>query len=346
MEEILIKKSSLRENLLNDIGDFLGKEGFHVDDLSKNGILLLINQISDYYEEGKRLYPEVIVTNDLDIFKTFPHRIQAIQKAPLSISSFKKAIKLCAPLSVDGWVIYIEIAKDQLNFGVFSTEITESSLSLYRQTLSADAFPEDTTFAYIRSLGQKKVELRGLKGCIHIALSLDDEKDLSNNELEKLSQIIASDCEENRRDRIAMYFEKNIDEALKNGHGNLIGVVSDDPEAMKDVKSKLDDGIYLDKKMDFEEMLRRTEEEKSIESSVNLKAYTSLMINMINHDGITLLTSKGKLLGYHLFIKDNRKDPDQVGGARSRAFEAMKELGLKACFYKSQDGNIKLYENS
>lgn len=345
MEANFIKKSSLRENLLNEIGGFLDSEGFRVDDLSKKGILHLINQISDYFEEGKRLYPEVIVTNNIEIFKTIPHRIQSIQKEPLSINSFKKAIKLCAPLSIDGWVIYIEIGKEHLNYGVFSTEITESSLSLYRQTLSADSFSEDTTFAYIRSLGQKKVELRGLKGSIHVSLNLDDEKDMSTNELEQLSKVIVSDCVESKRDRIGMYFEKNIDEALKNGHGSLIGVVTDNPCTIADIKLKLNDGIYLDGEMDFAEMIMRMEEEKSIESSSNLKAYTSLMINMINHDGITLLTTSGKLLGYHLFIKDNSKDPEQTGGARSRAFDAMKSIGLKACFYKSQDGTIKLYEN-
>jgi hypothetical protein len=68
------KQHTLREHVLDSIGSFLHKEGFTPDDVTQDGILEVINLISDYHEEGNSLYPEVILTNDLDFFKTIPNK--------------------------------------------------------------------------------------------------------------------------------------------------------------------------------------------------------------------------------------------------------------------------------
>lgn len=135
---------------------------------------------------------------------------------------------------------------------------------------------------------------------------------------------------------------------MKAGHGNLIGVVEDDSDAIEQIKTELHDGIYLHEPIDIVELVEQAEAEKTNESSIRLTAHTSLVSSMLNHDGITLFTTKGRLIGYHLFIKSKPEvqeaEGEVVGGARSRAFEAMKGLNLKACLYKSQDGNMKYYE--
>jgi hypothetical protein len=67
---------------------------------------------------------------------------------------------------------------------------------------------------------------------------------------------------------------------------------------------------------------------------------------MLNHDGITILSNKGKVIGYHILIGDFLNPGDKVeGGARSKAFKSMENCGLfNFCFYKSQDGNIKIWQ--
>ncbi|MEO5644301.1 MAG: hypothetical protein ABIQ40_17490 [Bacteroidia bacterium] len=88
------KKTSLRESLLDSIGTFLWKEGFAKDEVTQHGILEIINQISDYHEEGVVLFPEIIVTNNFDFFKSIPNKEIIIQpEAPLTINEFKNAIK-------------------------------------------------------------------------------------------------------------------------------------------------------------------------------------------------------------------------------------------------------------
>ena len=67
---------------------------------------------------------------------------------------------------------------------------------------------------------------------------------------------------------------------------------------------------------------------------------------MLNHDGITIISNKGKIIGYHILIDNYLNDGDVVvGGARSKAFKSMENCGLfNLCFYKSQDGNLKLWQ--
>ena len=335
------KKSSLRDTLLDDLERFLHEEGFISDDRLTKGMLQLVNLVADYYEEGKHLYPEVIVTNDLDGLAFLSPRKVLIKEEKLTVKEFQHALKLCAPLAVDGWVIFIEVGKEQVRIGVMTTEKTETTLSLSRQTKNDDSLPDEATFAHIRCIGQKVVEVVGKKGGIHIYLNLDEEKDLTDNKVESLAKVIVSGCQEDDREKLSIYFEKVIDNALKAGHGNLIGVVEDTPEKKEKALNLLEDGIHLQKEIDLAALIKEAETEKSNVSSVTLRAYTSLMTAMLNHDGITLMTDTGKILGYHLFIKSDQKDEKVMGGARSRAYEAMRKLGLKACFYKSQDGNMK-----
>lgn len=344
MSEYNYKSTSLRENLIVDITEFLEKEGFNRDCYTIDGILALVNSISDYYEEGKHLYPEVVLTNDMELFKTMPTHIITIMRDAASVGTFKNALKLCAPLAVDRWVIFIEIKDQEIRFGVLSTEMSETSLSLYRQTQESETFPDGSTFAYIRSLGQKVVEVRGIHNILHIYLNLEPEIDVTNNSIERLSKRIVSDRENHDLESIFLYIEKLLDQSMKAGHGNLIGVVQDDETGIAEIRSNLNDGIYLEDPVDLAELIEQAETQEGKDNSLRLSSYSSIISAMLNHDGITLFTTKGRLIGYHIFIKDNQTDPNLVGGARSRAFEAMKRLNLQACLYKSQDGNIKYHE--
>lgn len=68
---------------------------------------------------------------------------------------------------------------------------------------------------------------------------------------------------------------------------------------------------------------------------------------MIGSDGITVFSTKGKLLAYNCFIKSANQVNGKpvVGGARTRAYEALvKKIGngIDAVFVQSQDGWTKL----
>lgn len=345
-----IKKASLRDSIIESIGNFLYEEGFAKDDITKLGILEIINLISDYHEEGNALFPEILVTNSLDFFKTIPNKEIIIKEAPLTINEFKNAIKLCAPLATNSWIIFIEVKGDRIKFGITSAEMSETSPSIYNQTVGDLKTGEinGITIAYIRNIGQKTVELSGLKNKLIVSLTLDHPKEVSHNEVQSLCESICVNTNEKFRINIKTFFEKVIDDALKNGHGNLVAVVEDDNEAIAKLKETIvsNGGIYLSNPIDFELLVSESETDRNNETSINLKAHASVFKAMLNHDGITILSNKGKVIGYHILIGDFLKPEDKVeGGARSKAFKSMVNCDLfKFCFYKSQDGNIKIWQ--
>ena len=62
--------TSLRKTVSSEIGTFLLNNGFSQKDPDKNPILVnelvsIVNSLSDYYEEGEHLYPEVLLTNNI-----------------------------------------------------------------------------------------------------------------------------------------------------------------------------------------------------------------------------------------------------------------------------------------
>lgn len=63
---------------------------------------------------------------------------------------------------------------------------------------------------------------------------------------------------------------------------------------------------------------------------------------MLNSDGIMLFDNNARLLGYNCFINISAKASEAVGGARRRAYAALKEAvgkkGITAAFMQSQDG--------
>jgi len=120
--EVDVKK--LGDNILSWIGDFLYKEGFPSCQITRKGILILLDRIRSYAEEGYRLFPELVLTTSLKgLLQTLPtYRMVQIEKTILSENIFNKLLKLCAPLALDGWVIYAEISEKTINYGLVSAE--------------------------------------------------------------------------------------------------------------------------------------------------------------------------------------------------------------------------------
>lgn len=340
-----IRLASLRDNTLASIAEFLLDENFQNSTILKEGILDLINLLSDYYEEGTHLFPQVLITNNsIEFFKTISNREILISEQALNVSEFKNIIKLCAPLAVGSWIIYIEVKGNKLKYGLVDAEMTETSPSIYEQTVGELKVEiENINIAFLRNIGSKTVELTGLKKKLIVSLTLD-KVEIHDNAIHQISKEITKSLEQFQLATMT-FFDKTLQDAVEQGHGNLIGVIKDNVDVINKIKHTLSDGVYLETPIDIADYIAYTEREKTNESSVSLMAYSKVMISMLNHDGITLLTDTGKILGYHIFIQSIEIEGVQlVGGARTRAFQSMVNLNMfSACLYKSQDGNSKIW---
>lgn len=95
-----------------EIAAFLLNNGFALTDSTKNPIfqeelVSIANSLSDYYEEGTHLYPEVLLTNNLENIPFF--MIFVFFEGQLEQKSLSRAVKMCAPLCNDGWCIFLEV---------------------------------------------------------------------------------------------------------------------------------------------------------------------------------------------------------------------------------------------
>lgn len=343
-----MEERSLRSHVLDLIGSFLYSENFPTYPYLREGILDLIDATSSYREEGEELYPEIFITNKIEsVLETLPFcKNVEIDRQEATVKEFSNALKLCAPLSRNGWVIYINVEENHISYGVVSSEISELSPTFRTQAVGElSQNGEDYSIAYLQNVGNKSVLLKGSEASALICLTLNSKGSAHGHELEKLCTSITDDVDSHHRDISHSYFKKLIGNALIVGHGSLIGVVKDHEENIATLKSRHNDGIYLRKPIDMYELLAASEEEKTREASTSNRLYSTLLESMLNHDGMTVMTTSGKVMGYHVFVKPQGNEEDGlVGGARTRAFEIMKRSEcFECCFYKSQDGNEKIW---
>jgi hypothetical protein len=351
MNDKSIDIKSLQEHVVESIASVLYSESFPSCELTPKGILALVDQIASYHEEGTELFPHILITTSLGgLLESVPF-VQKIvvREADLHTSEFNKALKLCAPLAIDGWVIFIElnISDRKIIFGLLSSELSETSPSLHRQLLG-DLSQENTNvpFLYISNVGQRTVLIEGDKKQIAISLSLKTVQDISSGAVSDLSNHIAKNTIAEIKETIISYFEKLFDISLKNCHGTLIGVVEDSLENIENLKKVLNDGVYFSNPIDLSLLIENSENEKSREASSLVRIYSSILQNMLNFDGITVLSTSGKIIGYHCFI-EQESSLGNSGGARSRAFEAMvRSKAFICCLYKSQDGHEKFWSKN
>jgi len=351
MTEKNIKIKSLKEHVAESISSVLWNEKFPSCDLTPYGVLALVDEIASYHEEGKELFPRIVLTTNIGgLLKSVPFVQQiVVRHSELSVSEFQAALKLCAPLAVDGWIIFIEInvSDKKIKFGLLSSELSETSPSLHRQLLG-DLSQENIgyPFIYISNVGQRTVLIEGEKKKVAVSLSLKTVQDISSGSVNVLAAYIAEKSNSEIRDTLRSYFEKLLNFSLKECHGTLIGIVEDDETAIEQLKNCIEDGIYFELPIDFALLIDNSEHEKSREASTMVRIYSSILQNMLNFDGITVLSTCGRVIAYHCFVKQECAQ-EFSGGARDRAFEAMiVSKAFVCCLYKSQDGNEKIWSKN
>lgn len=306
-----------------------------------NGLMDIIDKLADYHEEGQALYPEVLIVKDLSYFNTFVnHRVKLVEKK-LSRADFSQCIKMCAPLAVDGWNIYLALLEDnKIEYGLVTSEITALSLNLYEQTMNMEV-PEINAI-YFRNAGNKVVEVRTVQTKVLVYLNLNEGGDSLDQTVDQLVQTILPEKIDNYLGKIN-YLKKVIRQALNEGHGNLIAVAESNPEVIRSVIENFHGGITLETPIDLSQLTSDCLVLHTEEASLTLNLYASLLQSMLNFDGITLFSNDGKIIGYHYIVNNNVVAEESIeGGARTRAFSALCSInGLKTCFMKSQDGRIK-----
>ena len=79
-----------------------------------------------------------------------------IAAKPASVKEFSQALKLCAPLSKSGWVIYINVSDRELEYGLVSSELSELSPTFRNQSVGElSQNGDEYAIAYLQNAGNK-----------------------------------------------------------------------------------------------------------------------------------------------------------------------------------------------
>jgi len=333
-----IEEKNIYKDIYASVGSFLDNEGFSQSLSLQNGVVSIINQISRYLEEGKELYPSIIISNDIEsIVHSFASRHLLIIGSDENVdSSYLKALRLCAPLSKDGWVVFIEYSDDSIKYGLFSVEISALSPSFSQLVSLGVSYYPSVNFIFISNGGKNIVSIKGIKHSLIINLNLKESNSRQMDYCYNLCTFITKDIPPDFSHTCLQFIHKQILNALQDCHGALIGVIEDTVK-IGDVKALFGDGVYLLYPIDVVERL-------TIGDDSVLRSIASIIRNMISFDGITVFTSSGKIVCYHLFISINEREENSAKGSRYRAFESMISSSyFISAFYKSQDGEEKFW---
>jgi hypothetical protein len=196
------------------------------------------------------------------------------------------------------------------------------------------------------------VELVGTcSGVLSIYLSATPDD--ATSPLSAIDDLVTSCCADapsSRRDQLQSFIRTTLSVALHYSHGALVAVLPQGGNP-RDVTS---DGVILKLPISLCEKVEEYEAKRSDLSLAALTAYRNLFIGMLSSDGIVIIDSQCRLIGYNLFIK--AEDPEESaspgngpeGGARHRAYRRLKQLVdkavIKSCFIQSSDGSSEFYK--
>lgn len=322
---------------------FLEKEAFSN---SIENIRKLLDTLINYEEEGDKLSPEILMVDDLELIQKVLGESKTIIIGKEKYSTcfeLAKGLKVCAPLARDGWIIFYELTDATIKYGLITLNFL--SPSVYEQLFGAlkeiaDSAEPTYKAIYIRSVAPGVVELNGLSSNLTLS-SLHSENALENKH-DVINEFVRHSFQDAGENDIA----KNIIlrilwRAISKNHGFIIGVIKDEDSAIVDFKANCKDGMYINTPIDL------LEEVSVMNSDPNAKIIAASLINLVTDmvcsDGITLITTKLRVIGFRVFLKQIAEEVH--GGARMRAFKKLADSeNIHAAVFLSQDGRMESWK--
>ena len=345
------KPISLRPTLLGESFTLLANEKMGCL-ITQEGVVELINQLVNYKEEGKDLFPKIYIFDDKHIImKSLPTSQECfIGTGEKTIGTMLRALKKCAPLTDSDWSIYIHRKENSFDYGVFRAGTSILSVSIEESLIdNNNEDDQDIKALLIHQISDKLIEIKGVKSdplLISFGGREESKESPVGNQI-KFIEYVIKEVPEDIKEPTKNFFKKIFNEILKIGHGTLACVMNN---TRKTIPKKLEDGIQLRERIDIPKMIKQLLDGNDLQSNSELNGFYSIVIGMLQSDGITIFTNKGEIASYNVFIKHPAKiaKTNTSGGARSRTFLALTHLignGIEAAYIQSQDGKIEIKGN-
>ena len=340
-----LKKVTVREQLKGKIGDYVERLQMACVDTT-NAMVDLTVELAHYEEEGRQLFPKVLVCDDLEaalqvLLVGSPIEFGRGARGPTTL---RQAVKKCAPIARAGWSMYVERSPGEFRFGVFR-EPEEPTTVDVRSSLAALEAGEIKAF-FVCQIADRAVEFVGTGDRrLHVHLSsAHEDQPAPSVAIDALVDAATSDAPATAREPLRSFLGSTLARAFIYGHGALIAVL---PAGIPVNEAFASDGVIFRSPIDLSLLVNGYLAERKASQMAALTANAALLEGMLASDGITLLGADGALLGFNVFVRS----PDEagvpasqlIGGARRRAFRELSRLvdiaAIRCAFIRSTDGS-------
>jgi hypothetical protein len=335
---------SLNKPLVTEVNAFLSREGMKCR-YTQEGLVEVINVLSTYQEEGKSLFPQMYIVDDLSMFARIlsPSKFHKIGADEKNSQTMLEAVKKCAPLTQEGWAIYIWRKNQTFEYGVFKSGTSILSVPAAEIILSTDAPLKPAVLVHQTS--GKVVEVKGSNRNSIIA-SFSSNGKIEHSPIDhqaKCVECIIEHVPQELQDQARNFFRRLFMDIMQNGHGTLISIVD---HSFNELPNLLKDGIKFDEKIDIISAIKDLVNNESLTANSAIDGYFSLLKGMLSSDGVTIFSNDGSIIGYNVFVSYTTVSPhrERFGGSRKRTYNnLMSNLDDKliAVFVQSQDGAIQ-----
>ncbi len=322
----------------------LEEEKMKFEETFVNHFLSILQSIFNYTEEDHLVRPQIILGSGLsEYFKTIPqHNYFVMSRDNKQGEDMARLFKSLALFCDNGWYIVINQEREFVEYGLFRkyTEISGVRFEDFFEKDFDTSFDSRMIIIKVRNSYEVAIIRYGKEDEI-ISQHFIETDDMVDSEIvfSDMANDIISGIEENFSIQVKNCLLKFFRNFPLKVHGTIILVVSDAFSLPSDKLS----GIEISPPIDYFKYFMDYETIESYSDAECIYALMGMMYEMLNTDGITIITDKARLLYYNVFYKGDI--PQSIrGGARKRTALGIihnKDLKeVKGVYFQSQDGDL------
>ena len=308
-------------------------------------------QLVNYEEEGTKIKPNIIITNNINaVVKNIPNSQKITFYEDEDTSNFRAHIKALMCFCIRGWYIYLNFSETSVEYGIIKSLVSIKDKSLIqslKEKNTLEAISKKANIILIEIKGGGVCKLIGGKGNnISVCFNLNSQSEYNwDTEISEFVESCVSKLKTTKRklEDIKQMITNIFTKALNNLHGTICMLVDKD---YKDKNGFLADGTWLKEPIEFAKMFIKG---NSYDEN-KLRGLADVLTTMLDFDGITVIDNAGRIRAYNVFIESSASASKKViGGARRRAAYTILENKNKkiiGVYFQSQDGDNFYKEKS
>lgn len=329
----------------NGIEKFLANEFGSCPAKLKNRFLSFFSNLVNYEEEGEKLHPQILLTNNIDaIARYISDSYKITLFADENEMHFDSRMKALMPFTAVDWWIFINAKENEISYGIIKLtnsikdpNFKDSIFSNYKLKEKQDKI----NLVLIEQYSSFVINFSSLSGNeLNVNFSIDENLNSLNSfyEISEFTEASFSKLKTTAKklNEIKNMFTQIFKTVTKKVHGALCVVVDKDYVD----NGFFCDGVWLKDPISFSKVFLNS---KSY-SENKLETVANLFITMLNFDGITIIDNTGRIRAYNVFVETNfEKTKNVIGGARKRAAYTIinsRRKKIAGVYFQSHEGEI------